>query len=429
MKIIKLTSQNVKNLKAIEISPDGNVVRLSGKNGAGKSAVLDSIFCALTGTRLDDPIRHGEEKAEVTIDMGEFKVRKRWTEKGEYLEVFNADGDKKQSPQTFLDSVIGKLSFDPLSFQGMKQKEQWEILRSMVGLDFSDLAEQQKKVYDERTILNSKIKGSVAILSGLEAPSPSTPDVELTFTDELEKINAIRDRRAFYLSAVDARVDLEGDIGEITRGISEREQRIAQLTEEIESLKIERQGFKAKYDAIVVPSEVTENQITAAEVSLKDIENKNVLIRSAKRYREEIKNGEKLRQESDKLTQEIERIEQDKSTRISNAKYPIEGLLLSDDCVIFNGIPFSRLSTGQQIRVSTAIAMKLNPKLKIILIREGSLLDASGKAEIFSIAKDNDYQIFIEEVDETGEVGFFIQDGSITKIDGKDASNEEQASV
>ena len=39
MKIIQLEARNVKRLKAVEIRPDGNVIVIGGKNGAGKSSV------------------------------------------------------------------------------------------------------------------------------------------------------------------------------------------------------------------------------------------------------------------------------------------------------------------------------------------------------------------------------------------------------
>jgi len=119
------------------------------------------------------------------------------------------------------------------------------------------------------------------------------------------------------------------------------------------------------------------------------------------------------------LTQRLERTQQDKSTRIANAKFPLEGLSITDESVSFNGILFDRLSTGQQIKASTAIAMKLNPTARIIFIREGSLLDAAGLQAIAELAKDNDYQVWIEKVDDSGTIGIHIEDGAITSINGE----------
>lgn len=425
MKILKLKSQNIKNLKAVEITPNGNVVRLTGANGAGKSAVLDCIFCALTGKRLEDPIRRGEERAEVVIDMGDFKVRKIWTVKGERLEVLTADGDQKKSPQTFLDEIIGRLSFDPLGFKNMKPTEQRELLKELVGLDFADIDTEKQTVYDERTILNVKIKGTLAQLKTIEPPDPQTPDEEMTFKDELEKFNRLREKRTAYLKAVDNKNDRLEYIAEVENDITSTEIQIENLQKKLEELQEQAAILTAGINQIVIPPEVTEAQIQEAELALQDIEIKNTAIRAAKRYRACVKDGEKLKKESDALSEHLDRLEQDKATRVANAKFPIEGLSMSDDDVIYNGISFSRLSTGQQIRVSTAIAMRLNPSLKVILVREGSLLDEDGKTELIAMAKDKDYQVWMEEVDETGKVGFFIEDGTIAKIDGQEVDNAD----
>lgn len=49
MKIIKFRADNVKRLTAVEITPDGNMVQITGKNGQGKTSVLDAIWWALGG--------------------------------------------------------------------------------------------------------------------------------------------------------------------------------------------------------------------------------------------------------------------------------------------------------------------------------------------------------------------------------------------
>ena len=38
MKIVKLEAQNVKRLKAVEITPQGNTVVIGGRNGQGKTS-------------------------------------------------------------------------------------------------------------------------------------------------------------------------------------------------------------------------------------------------------------------------------------------------------------------------------------------------------------------------------------------------------
>ena len=49
MKIVSLEAENYKRLKAVEITPDGNMVVIGGRNAQGKSSVLDAIWAALGG--------------------------------------------------------------------------------------------------------------------------------------------------------------------------------------------------------------------------------------------------------------------------------------------------------------------------------------------------------------------------------------------
>lgn len=424
MKIIKLTSQNIKNLRAVEITPDGNVVRITGANEAGKSSVLDSVFCTLTGTRMDDPIRHGQDRAEVVVDMGDFIVKRTWTQKGERLEVTNKDGDKKSSPQAFLDGIIGKLSFDPLEFQNMKPKDQRELLRTLVGLDFTDIDTEYKKTYDERTEVNVGIKGAIAQLQAAEAPHPATPNEEISFKEQLDSVQQLRDKRASYVAKISLSEQQERIIAEEEENIKYYEEKIKEIQDQIKNSNVNIMNARTEIESIVLPPEVTESEIIAAETSLQDIEEKNVKIRKAMRYRTLAKDAEKLKEKADSFTQRLERLDQDKATRIANAEMPVTGLSMSDDAVIFDGIPFSQLSTGRKIRVSTAIAMKLNPMVRVIFVRDGSLLDENAKQEIFKMAKENDYQVWMEETRDDSNVGFYIETGEIKKIDGEDINNE-----
>lgn len=49
LRIVRLTAENIKKLRAVEIVPSGNVVQITGPNGSGKTSVLDAIYYALAG--------------------------------------------------------------------------------------------------------------------------------------------------------------------------------------------------------------------------------------------------------------------------------------------------------------------------------------------------------------------------------------------
>ncbi|MGI9420342.1 MAG: hypothetical protein ACR2RA_21165, partial [Geminicoccaceae bacterium] len=71
---------------------------------------------------------------------------------------------------------------------------------------------------------------------------------------------------------------------------------------------------------------------------------------------------------------------------IEAVKMPIDGLGLGDGVVTLNGIPFDQVSTAEQMRTSVALAMAANPTLKVIRIKDGSLLDDDSLAMIAGMA-------------------------------------------
>ncbi len=86
---------------------------------------------------------------------------------------------------------------------------------------------------------------------------------------------------------------------------------------------------------------------------------------------------------------------------------------------MLDGIPLEQECDSGKLKVSMAIAMAINPELRVIRITNGSLLDSENMGVIEEMAKDKDFQVWIERVDESGKVGIVIEDGSIKSIKGE----------
>ncbi len=71
MKVTRLQASNILRLVAIDIHPEGHLITVGGKNGAGKSSAMNSIAMALGGQALcpSEPIRAGESDAEIRVDF------------------------------------------------------------------------------------------------------------------------------------------------------------------------------------------------------------------------------------------------------------------------------------------------------------------------------------------------------------------------
>jgi hypothetical protein len=119
--------------------------------------------------------------------------------------------------------------------------------------------------------------------------------------------------------------------------------------------------------------------------------------------------------ESAALTQAMAQRNALKEEAISKAAMPVEGLAFGDGIVLLNGVPFDQASDAEQLRASIAIAMAANPKLKIVRVRDGSLLDDQSMAILAEMATERDFQIWIETVASGRPGAIVIEDGHLAE--------------
>lgn len=407
MRIIELKAENIKRLKAVEIKPKGDVVVISGKNDQGKSSVLDSIWYALGGRdslkRTPKPIRDGAEKAQVRLDLGDIIVTRNWTDnEHSYLKVENKEKMEYKSPQRLLDSFVGKLSFDPLEFARLNTKEQREMLLELVDLEINldELEERKRAIYEERTLKNRELKSEQAQLEAIEEPM-SVPNKEVSIIALSEKLTR----------GMEHNTDMENhlhNLGFIDGEIEKAIRKVEELTKTIEENKEKKE---------LCETWLKENKrinIDSIRAEISQAEAVNERIRSARAFQKKQKEVNGLSEECEELNVKIGEIDLSKKKALDEADMPIKGLSINEEGVIYNGIPFSQLSDSEQLKVSMAIAMTINPKLRVIRIRDGSLLDKGNMEIIRQMATKSDFQVWIERVEE-GEIGFIIEDGGIRK--------------
>ena len=419
MRILELKAENIKNLKAIAIKADPNANILEGKIGAGKSATLDSIFMGLTGKKVETPIREGQEKASIEVDLGEYIVKKVFTKTGDRLEVLSPQGAKYPSPQSLLNKIYGKLGFDPLAFSKMDKDQQYNLLKQLVGLDFSKLDSQKLEYYNERTFKNREIKSLEGVFTSLKL-NKDVPENEVSINDKMEELEKLEEKSKEYNQTLDDKEALKDLISKEETYIKEKQTTIESLKKQIENIEGEIKIHQENIDkiqnnqnSIIIPANPTD-EIQKVKKEIGDVEEINTMIRENKKYRDTKEKLDNLKEDNTKLSDKIKEIDTEKVTQIKGCKYPIEGLSIDNNTVLYNTRPFSMLSTGEKIMVSTSIAMALNPTLKVILIREGALLDKEGLASIIKAAKEKDYQLWIEKTSDEKTVGIYIQDGEIT---------------
>lgn len=421
MKIVKLTAENIKKLRAVEITPDGEVVTVAGKNGQGKTSVLDSIWWALAGTThiQKEPIRRGQDTARVRLDLGELVVERRFTKGGSTLTVESVEGARYPSPQKMLDALVGELSFDPLAFARMDAAKQFDELRRVakVEIDIPEIEALNRSDYAKRTEVNRRAKERRAQASAITVPNdlPAEPLDESALLDAIQEAadaNARIERRKAKRADTARQVEDSRQIAQQTREKANDLRREAdRLDAAATASEKEADDLQKKLDSadpLPAPTDIAEIR---ALLDTAKITNANIALRDKR----EMIEGEALALENDSkaLTTQMEAREVAKRDAIMAAAMPVDGLGFGEGFVTFNEVPFDQASSAEQLRVSLALAMAANPKLRVIRIEDGSLLDEDSLAQIATMAKDSDYQVWIERVETSGSVSVIIEDGAV----------------
>lgn len=426
MKIISLQAENIKKLRAVEIKPSGALVQITGKNGQGKSSVLDAIWWAICGAEhiQSVPIRKGADKARIRLELGELVVERRFTEHGTSLIVENTEGARYKSPQSVLDALGGAITLDPLEFIGQKPKEQYETLRRIAKLDvdFDKLTALNHGDFQKRTDINREAKTLRAQADGITVPQ-STPAEKVDTSALLDQIASAAKVNADIETRKARRQQAERQVEEFRSTAASARAQAEALRKQAEAMDARAQKADADADALakkLVDAEPLPEptDVDGLRMDLAAAEATNKLVDARMRKAELVRQAEAKEAESTVLTETMAAREQVKADAIAKAEMPVPGLGFGDGIVTLTGVPFDQASSAEQIRVSIAIAMAANPKLRVIRIKEGSLLDDDGLALIGKMAEENDYQVWIEKVDSSGKVGIVIDDGSVVSING-----------
>ena len=434
--IIRVKAENIKRVKVVDFKPNRYVTKVSGANGAGKTSALDAILYALADRKTLPPsiLTKGKKKGEISLETNTHLIERKVDANGGGLLILDkATNQLIKDPVDWLEKLAGELGFDPLKFMRMKPDDQFSILKTLVPMDEDlDTLELQNEQDEAR-----KTRRKAEIRSLESARDQISVDKDLA-TDPIDTDTLWAESRL---------------MSEFNRQIEQEQRRRATIEAEHHQ-RMEYIAAKKKQLANL------ESEIAAAESSVKETaktigewkelaEPKDVReierqIREASELNSRIIGNNKDREQRANLEQSIDAIQmeltelsdsiRDRKVRIGSAlqkaRFPIPGLSFETleegsggrerknpkKVVTYRGLPLSEASSGEQIRVSTAIGMAGKPELRFLLIREGSLLDNEGMAILEEMAHENDWQILMEVVDQSGKVGIYLEDGEVKAV-------------
>ena len=409
------------------------------------SSLLDAIESALGGRsrQPEHPIHTGERSAVVVADLGgKFRVKRTWTPKNTYLTVERIEAGGLvpiAKPQEFLDSICGSgIGFDPLEFSRKKPAEQVQMILGTLTVpqDLGALDAQRKALYDQRTKINREVADADARLRSFPAIPAATPDEPVTLTalaEEFQRQQAIlrvnverrRELGASLQWVIDRRADRQRELGEAKAKIERLRTQLEDAESELASLEIvipemdeedevQEGNYRQEIAALVDP-DVAEIQHRMGE-----IEQTNALVLQKKHRQALGVSLHSFQATADDLSEKIAAIDQQKTEILTQAAFPHPDLAIAETNgsygVTYRGIPFTDCSSSEKLRISCALARSLNPTVRVILVREGNLLDEPSRATLDAWAKENDLQVWLELCTTDREAGgFLIEDGSLVE--------------
>lgn len=399
MKVLKLRIENFRGIEAAEVAPDGSSVTVAGSNGAGKTSVIDAIVFALTGTAEQPVVHAGAERAEVELAVGDFIVKRSAGTTGkDRLTVRSKDGAVKATPQTFLDSMIGAgLAFDPLRFETMKPAEQVNVLMRGVGIEVAAIDRQRADLYATRTDIGRRKKEADAEVSALSTPENEAAPDDFDPTDMQERAAMLRAASSDYQRAGAALVAAKD---RLARRRAELEQAEAAL----KAAEQEAAGIESEWLNQVDPTD----ELAAAERELAEAATIGARVERKRRLNARRTDAARLAAEYSASTEKIEAIDAGKRASIAGANLGIENLDVTEAGIVVDGLPLRSLNRAARVRIGLRIAARLTPKLRVVLVDEGSALDTSSMEDLVSAASELDLQVWIARVADGAALRFDV---------------------
>lgn len=412
--LIELKAENFKRLQAVELKPAENgTVIIAGRNAQGKSSILDAIVAALCGKASIDevPVRQGADSATIECVISTEPplrvVRRLYPDGKTTLTLTQVGGDfesKVSKPQQTLDSLVGKVAFDPLEFTRLAPAKQLTLLKDLVGICTDEIDGEIEASVEARKLINRDVDQLKGQIKGMHEYKEVQPVDVAELMAELEKcdkhnsdLRAAEDREARMEQEIES---LKSDIAEVEKRLEDMKNKLAE--QEAEYKKFASEIGKRDY----IDTEPIKQRISqAGEINRQVQANKD-------REQVDARLKNKMR-ESDTLTKSIEDLRSRRLALMDSAKWPVEGLGFGASGVTYNGLPFSQCSSAEQLRISTAIGLSQNPKIRLMLIRDGSLLDDENLLMLHDMAIEANAQIIVERVG-TGKAGeIVIEDGTV----------------
>lgn len=409
VKINHLEIENVKRVKAFsaEPSPNGLTV-IGGKNGQGKTSILDSIVWTLGGDRYkpSKAKRDGsvlDPKLKIELSNG-FVVER--SGKNSSLKVIDPKGNK--AGQTLLNSFIEEFALNLPKFMNSSGKEKANTLLTIIGVgeQLFELEKQETDIYNSRRMI-----GQIA-------------DQKKKFAKEMTIYQDVPKEPVSAKELIDQQQDILAKNGENARKrdkveqykweVNKHTQTVAELKKQL--LEAEQKLSEAKSNLAIASKDIIDLFDESTEELEKNIEQIDEINRKVRANLDKEKaeqDAQEYLDQYEEKTKQLEDVRQKKMSLLKSADLPLPELSVRDGEIIYKDQKWDNMSSAEQLKVATAIVRKLNPECGFVLIDKLEQMDIDTMNEFGQWLETEGLQAIATRVSTGDECSIIIEDGYI----------------
>lgn len=420
VKIRELEIENVKRVKAVTLTPTENgLTVIGGRNGQGKTSVLDAIAWALGGNKLKPSGSQRQGSAappSIHIELSNGLIVER-KGKSSALHVIDPSGQK--AGQQLLDCFIEKLALDLPKFMEASTKEKAETLLQIIGIgdQLGALDRKEKSLYNQRLevgrIADRKKKHADELPWYPDAPAEPISAAELIQRQQTILAKNIENQRNRQMLE-----QLKEHKEKLSREIDELELRKKALVNEF--TEVTGNITKAESAAVNWQDEST----AELEQDIANIDAINTKVRANADKQRVQEEADELGGQYTDLSEQIKDVQDKRMALLDAADMPLPDLSVNNGELTYKGQKWDCMSSSEQLQVATAIIRKLNPDCGFVLMDKLEQMDAETLQDFGKWLETEGLQVIATRVGTDDTCSIIIEDGYI-KHEAQPQATEE----